>query len=231
MPDPTRVLLIHGPDDRLLPPLTALLTALGLHPLAWEQALPRAGQPAAGVEALLAAAFAQAQAVLVLPDSDGPALFLAGLVWARHPQRTILLQMGQEQPFGAVAAGVVLVLDDSPPRRQDLAQRLTQAGCSVNLGNGAWLRAGDFAAALHPGPPPPDADMDRILVEISNSYANSLPPERLAQTLSLPPARLKACLVGLLKLGYLGHRTDEFGVTFYNVQPPGTDYLLGKRLM
>jgi hypothetical protein len=125
----------------------------------------------------------------------------------------------------------ILVLDDSPTQKQELAQRLLRAGCQADMSGTKWLRAGDFAAAPRPGPRLPDPGMDSILVKISNSYSNSLPLEGLVRTLNLPPAQVKADLAALLKLGYVGQRSDEFDNIFYSVRPLGTDYMIKKGLL
>src|SRR5262249_52052419 len=52
-------------------------------------------------------------------------------------------------PFSDVAGRYAVRIDDSTAKRKDLAQRLANAGCPVNVAGNDWLSAGDFT------PPPP----------------------------------------------------------------------------
>jgi Predicted nucleotide-binding protein containing TIR-like domain len=134
----------------------------------------RKGSPYIGE--ILDAAFLDAQAVVVLitPDEiaylrpeyatgvDDPerepvaqarpnVLFEAGMAMGRHSDRTILIELGDGRPFSDVAGRHAVRLDDSPPKRKDLAQRLETAGCAVDMTGADWLTAGDFTPPQPPG--------------------------------------------------------------------------------
>ena len=66
----------------------------------------------------------------------------------RHPERTILVELGDLRPFSDVSGLHVIRLNNSSQRRQELAQRLKTAGCLVNLEGTRWHTAGDFESAL-----------------------------------------------------------------------------------
>ena len=60
------------------------------------------------------------------------------------------MELGSLRPFSDIAGRHTIRLDNSSQRRQELAQRLQQSGCSVSLEGTDWHSAGDFEAALVP---------------------------------------------------------------------------------
>ena len=95
-----------------------------------------------------------------------------------HPDRTVLVQVGHVKPFSDIAGRHVVVLDDSPQRRTELAQRLETAGCHVNLSGRDWLTAGSFliAGPALPGflttweAPPTEPSTPRADLEVRVGY-------------------------------------------------------------
>jgi predicted nucleotide-binding protein len=174
VPDPSRVFVIHG---RNLPARDAMFTflrSLGLKPIEWEQAVSMTGKGAPFVGDILDSAFGQAQAVVVVLTGDDLAmlrqtfcaehepmyeteltpqarpnvLFEAGLAFGRHPERTILIQIGQLRPFSDVAGRHAIMFSGSAENRATLRDRLETAGCSVSGSGTDWLRAGNFDEAI-----------------------------------------------------------------------------------
>lgn len=169
-PAVNRVFVVHGRHQRLRDDLFNLLRAAGLHPIEWAEALGRTGQAAPYTGQVLESAFADAQAVVVLltPDDevrlrddlvlprDGVherevrhqarpnVLFEAGMAFGSHPDRTILVQVGDVKPFSDVAGRHVVHLGDDAGSRHDLLVRLKKAGCPVDLDRGDWMRVGRF---------------------------------------------------------------------------------------
>jgi predicted nucleotide-binding protein len=169
--DPARVFVVHGRNDRLRRDFFAFLRALKLHPIEWSEAVDLTGEASPYIGTVLDAAFAHAQAVVVLlsPDDDvrlaktlwqpneaehertvrqqprANVLFEAGLAMGREPNRTVLVQIGGVKGFSDVAGRHIVHLDNSPERRQDVAQRLRRAGCPVSIAGRDWLRVGDLA--------------------------------------------------------------------------------------
>lgn len=166
----TSVWVVHGRDQKAAEELRRFLRALGLQPLEWNQALARTGQGSPYVGAVLERAFRDAAAVVVLltPDDEArlrvpyhkgaPAserrltgqarpnvLFEAGMAFGRDPNSTVLVQVGYVRPFSDIAGRHVVHLDNTPERRNELATKLANAGCDVDLRGMDWLREGNFS--------------------------------------------------------------------------------------
>jgi predicted nucleotide-binding protein len=119
---------------------------------------------------ILDAAFSNAQAIVVLLTGDDEArlrealrgttesayeveltaqarpnvLFEAGMAMAYCPDRTVLVEFGYLRPFSDVAGRHSVKMDGSSKKRQELAQRLQQAGCAVNIQGTDWHTSGDL---------------------------------------------------------------------------------------
>jgi predicted nucleotide-binding protein len=168
-PDPRRVFVVHGRNDRARDGMFTFLRALGLNPIEWSHAVSMTGQGSPYIGDVLDTAFSGAQAVVVLftPDevaylkpefslgNDDPeakpseqarpnVLFESGMALGRDPRRTVLVELGRVRPFSDVIGRHVVRLDGSPKTRNDLAQRLRTAGCSIELSGADWLTAGDL---------------------------------------------------------------------------------------
>ena len=146
------------------------LRALGLKPLEWSEAVSLTATATPYVGQVLDVAFAHAQAVIVLmtPDDEvrlrddlqreddarhereltGQArpnvLFEAGMALARHPERTLLIQIGKLRPFSDIGGRHLVRLDNGLANRQEVANRLRTAGCPVNSTATDWHTTGDF---------------------------------------------------------------------------------------
>jgi hypothetical protein len=70
------------------------------------------------------------------------------MAMGRDPDRTVLVQLGDLRPFSDVAGRHILRLDDTSESRQQLADRLTNAGCAVRLTGVRWHHAGDFGSSV-----------------------------------------------------------------------------------
>jgi hypothetical protein len=70
------------------------------------------------------------------------------MAMAHDEDRTILVELGTLRPFSDIAGRFTVRLDNSTPRRQELAQRLEAADCAVNLTGTDWHHAGDFDSTL-----------------------------------------------------------------------------------
>jgi len=169
--DSRAVFVVHGRELRLRDALFAFLTAIDLRPLEFVAASLRTGKATPYVGDILALAFQQAQAIVVLftPDdearlrpqyarSEDPAyeteftpqarpnvLFEAGMAMGKDPDRTVLVQIGRLRPFSDIGGRHLLLLDNSTQRRQELALRLKAAGCAADITGTAWHTAGDLS--------------------------------------------------------------------------------------
>jgi predicted nucleotide-binding protein len=174
--DARKVFVVHGRNLEVRDAMHEFLRSIGLQPLEWEEAVRHAGVGAPHIGEILRHAFARVQAVIVLLTGDDEArlrshlsgqegadlsyrpqarpnvLFEAGMAFATHPARTILVQIGELRPFSDIAGRHVIRFDGSPEHRRCLATRLETVGCAIDLQNDAWLSAGDFGAALQAPP-------------------------------------------------------------------------------
>jgi predicted nucleotide-binding protein len=86
-------------------------------------------------------------------------LYEAGMAMGLDPKRTVLVELGSVRAFTDISGIHVLRLDNSAGRRSDLAQRLRDAGCDVELDGTDWVHAGgDFLATLPVTPPKAESD-------------------------------------------------------------------------
>ncbi len=173
-PDRRKVFVIHGRNTEARKALFAFLRAIGLHPIEWSQALSLTGKGSPYIGEVLDAAFTAAWAVIVLETPDDIAylhpslthdgdpdtepkpqpranvLFEAGMAMGRHPERTVVVELGQVRVFSDIHGRHVVRLDNSIGSRHELAQRLRTAGCAVDVSGTDWHEAGN----LQPPPPP-----------------------------------------------------------------------------
>jgi predicted nucleotide-binding protein len=73
-------------------------------------------------------------------------LFEAGLALGRHPDKTVLVEVGKLRKFSDIAGRHVVRLSNEYAKRNDLANRLEKLGCMVDKQGTDWTKAGDFNA-------------------------------------------------------------------------------------
>lgn len=174
-PDRRRVFVIHGRNEPARKALFAFLRAIGLDPIEWSKAIAMTGKGSPYIGEVLDAAFGAAQAVVVLQTPDDVAylhpsltypgdaecdpqmqprpnvLFEAGMAMGRDADRTVIVEMGQVKVFSDIHGRHVVRIDNTVGKRQDLAQRLETAGCSVDTSGTDWHEAGDLTPPSSPG--------------------------------------------------------------------------------
>lgn len=172
-----KVFVIHGRNEKLRKSMVDFLNALRLEPLKWNQLISatRKGSPYIGE--ILDEAFEQAQAVVVLLTGDDEArlqqefikdsdpeyekelipqarpnvLFESGMAIGKKVERTILVQIGGLRPWSDIGGRHVTRLDNTTEKRQELIEKLKNAGCDVDISQRDWQTAGDFGGEkLHP---------------------------------------------------------------------------------
>lgn len=162
--DPSVVMVVHGQDTSVARAMFDWLRAITLKPRDWSQHVKASGEASPFIGKVLETAFTSAQAVIVLftpdehvalrKDLKGGAhawrlqarpnvLFEAGMAFATHPKRTVLVVLG-DQELPTDLAGRHYVRLGSVPALRDLAQRLEQAGCPVDLSGDDWLDVSRF---------------------------------------------------------------------------------------
>jgi predicted nucleotide-binding protein len=149
----------------------AFLRAIGLHPLEWGEALKATGKPMPYIAETLDAALNGVAAVVVLLTPDdivqlkprfvsrndpeeekrrmGQArpnvLFEGGMAFARHPDKTVLVTVGNVKSFTDIGGIHITRLNNSAGKRSELVQELRSAGADVQIeGRSDWYEAGDF---------------------------------------------------------------------------------------
>jgi predicted nucleotide-binding protein len=176
--DRRKVFVVHGRNEAANDALFQFLRAIGLNPIEWSQAISLTGKPAPYIGEVLDAAFSNAQAIVVLLTGDDVAklrdefvrpndpsfekqltvqarpnvIFEAGMALGRHDDRTVIIELGELRPFTDISGRHLIKLNDSTARRQELAQRLENAGCDVDLTGTQWHKAGTFKEANLPLP-------------------------------------------------------------------------------
>lgn len=187
-PESRSVWVVHGRNHRLREGIFAFLRAIGLKPIEFSKARKLTGKPMPYIGEILRAAFAHAQSVVVLlsPDDEGKlrpewvlqddaewernltpqarqnVIFEAGMAVASHAERTILVQFGNLRPFSDVSGLHIVRMDNSAAKRKDLAQRLEDAGCPIDLAGEEWLTVGDLT------PTPEPTEKDPALSEVNS---------------------------------------------------------------
>ena len=173
--DPRNVFVVYGRDSEATSALWTFLEALGLHPLSWDELVASTGTATPYTGEVVAKALDQVQAVVVFftPDDearlheslrklDDPihessftgqprpnVFFEAGMAFARHPDRTIIVEVGNLRPASDLLGRNVVKLGSTAGPLRALASRLRAAGCPVDLSHPSWSkpeRFGELAA-------------------------------------------------------------------------------------
>lgn len=166
------VFVVHGRDEALRKSMFEFLRALTLNPMEWSKAvlLPKSGGANPHVDDILDTAMNRVQAVVVIFSPDDEAklrdpliakgekstegklqgqprpnvIFEAGLALGRHPEKTLLVQVGKVRGFSDIAGKHLVRLTNDVEKRKDVANRLGRIGCKVDLDGDDWISAGDF---------------------------------------------------------------------------------------
>jgi predicted nucleotide-binding protein len=174
MPNPRDIFVIHGRNVAARDAMFDFLRATGLNPIEWGEAVKITGKGSPYIGEVLDAAFGTAQAVVALLTADDVAclreelqqehdpeyeknptpqarpnvLFEAGMAFGRHPERTIIVEIGQLRPFSDMAGKHAIRFRGTSENRTELRDRLKTAGCAVKDAGTDWLKAGNFDEAL-----------------------------------------------------------------------------------
>ena len=185
--DKRKVFVVYGRNNVARNAMFTFLRAIGLHPLEWSEIVKETGEASPYVGEVLKVGFSIVQAVVVLLTPDDEArlrqpyrvandpkdeteltpqprpnvLLEAGMALGLFPERTVIVELGRLRPISDIHGRHVIRLDNSPQKRQALAQRLETAGCAVNLSGTDWLTSGGFDAAT--------ADCDSVPAEPASS--------------------------------------------------------------
>ena len=173
------VFVIGGRDKALTDSMFALLRALGCRPVDFHQAVAKVkGAATPFIGQVLDSEFERVQALVVLfsPDDEvklkdqfvkanevqtegrylGQArpnvIFEAGMAMASHPEKTIMVRVGEVKEFSDLAGRHMVHLDNSFTSRNDFAGRLAKL-CTVDRSGHDWPSVGRFVpTAPNSGP-------------------------------------------------------------------------------
>jgi len=172
--NPRAVMVVYGRNAAARSAMFDFLRALKLEPLEWGSLVRGAGKGSPYVGEILDHAFQRARAVVVVLTGDDEAqlrehlrgnreaahetsltpqarpnvLFEAGLAFGSHPDRTVLVEIGELRPFSDIGGRHVVRVDGTTPPLRDIAGRLQTAGCELDESGDDWLDGSRFAAAL-----------------------------------------------------------------------------------
>jgi predicted nucleotide-binding protein len=182
------VMVIYGHDKQANNALFAWLRAIGLQPREWTQLIRATGSGSPFIGEVLDAALRDVQAVVAFftPDEYVTAagagnhqgrfqarpnvLIEAGMALITHPTRTIFAVLGdQELPSDLAGRHYIRLSHHDVGPLNDLAGRLADAGCEIDLSGNDWLDPGQFpdrngvapSADEHPASQAPAAETPR----------------------------------------------------------------------
>ncbi len=166
------VMVVHGRDEKMKDAMFAFLRSLDLRPLEWTSGIKETGTANPSVAQIVDALFGKASAVVVLLTPDDEArlrpefhephdpshevnltgqarpnvLFEAGMAITSHPDRTVMVQIGQVRPFTDIGGSYITHMNNSLAKRKELVAKLEHA-CAVDTSSDDWrdaTRGGDF---------------------------------------------------------------------------------------
>ena len=149
-----KVFVIYGRNEIAYTELASFLLSLGLEVIEWEHAVRIADNPSPYIGDVIDSAFNCASAILVLltPDEDvvlkqelrkdddntmplGQAranvIFEAGAAWAKHPSKTIIVQMGKQNIWSDIDGKHLVRISNALRDRKRLINRLQTVGCNL----------------------------------------------------------------------------------------------------
>jgi predicted nucleotide-binding protein len=171
--DRRKVFVVCGRNQQANQAMKEFLSAIGLRPVSWNDAVWQTGIGSPFIGEILDTAFTVVQAVVVLltPDdeahldpkyrlpSDGQVdareslqprqnvVFEAGMAFVLHRKRTVIVELGRTRPMSDLHGRFVFEMSESEEKRWELAKMLQRIGCPVDL-SGQWRTAGDFKSCL-----------------------------------------------------------------------------------
>lgn len=175
--DARKVFVIYGRNTKARREVFTFLRSIGLDPMEWSQAAEMTGEASPYIGDVLTKMLEVAQAIVVLltpddivyldtelcgedeeesrpqPQPRPNVLFEAGMAMAVSPKRTVIVEFGNVKQFTDISGRHRIRLDNSHAKRQELANRLKTAGCSVNMTGTDWHDAADLT--------PPNAGLPR----------------------------------------------------------------------
>lgn len=169
-PCKNKVLIIHGNNERIKKSLRNFLLSLGLQAVEWAEALLMTEKPDPDNSEVIRSVFEQCQAAVFvltndrlgvsfpdqgqvlrpLPQAELNVLFTAGMAAAIDRNRTVIIGLGNPEPFQSIPGLQITSLDNTMEKRNNFIERLRDIGCEIKTKGKAWQISGDFEIALKP---------------------------------------------------------------------------------
>lgn len=274
--DTKKLFVVHGRNELARRAIFDFLRSIDLKPIEWSEALALTKQGAPYIGDVLDKAFSEAQAVIVLLTGDDLArigtrfilpnenkeelspqarpnvLFEAGMAFGRHPERTILVQIGNIRNFSDIAGRHIIYLNNSVEKRQELIDRLKIAGCNVDISNKRdWVKTGDFdKCAVYPDENidnsnelsqkkiSPLKKLDDIEVDILKNLSVArdkgikyLTSSQLSNYLNVTPTKINYYLKRLEQNEFIYGSYVMEEQTKYSIDQKGSEYLIKHNLI
>lgn len=261
MPDSKKVFVVHGRDGQLRDNFFAFLRALNLDPIEWSEALKLTGKATPYIGEALDSAFKNAQAVIVLLSPDDEVrlspelwkdpeeenekefklqarpnvLFEAGMAFGSHPDRTLLIEVGQVKAFSDVAGRHVIRLSNGAEKRNEVVERLRTSGCDVKTSGSDWLKTGNFDIKRDNKAQAPQSvdklpeEAERILMFLAK-YKN-VTAKQIAQEISLNLTRTEYWLDKFDEAETVYPAYTMETETTYTIAPKGREYLFKNNMI
>jgi predicted nucleotide-binding protein len=166
-------MVVYGRNANAKRAMFDFLQSLDLKPMSWTQGISQTKIANPSVRQIVDALFAKAVAVVVLLTPDDQAelkpefrkknepahetqltgqarpnvLFEAGMAMSSHPDHTVMTQIGDVTPFTDIGGIHITHLNNSIETRRELATKLINAKCQVDMDDDKWRTAGDFELA------------------------------------------------------------------------------------
>ncbi len=163
------IFLVHGRDRTLNEDMFNFLRALGLNAVEFSQAINATAGANPNLTKVVKGALKRAQGVLVMFSPDEEArlkkkfrtnrdssslqgqsrlnvIFEAGIALGTHPEKTLLIEVGDVRSISDIAGMHIPRLTNDSSSRKELAQRLkTKLKMKVNTSGDYWLTVGNFS--------------------------------------------------------------------------------------
>ena len=163
------IFVVHGRDHKLNQDMFMFLRALGLNAVEFSQAVAQTAGANPNITKVVKGALRRAQGVLVMFSPDEEArlkakhrgssdstllqgqsrlnvIFEAGIALGAHPEKTLLIEVGQVRNISDIAGMHIPRLTNDATSRKELAERLRRKlKLKVDTTGDYWLKVGNFA--------------------------------------------------------------------------------------
>jgi hypothetical protein len=217
-PQKNKVFIMHGSSEKTRRSMSNFLLSLGLHTVEWPEAMSLTGDPDADDAEVVGKIFEHCQAAVViltidkkelslpddeqslkiLPQAELRTLFVAGLAAGINRHRTVVVGLGNTEPFRSLQGLHMTSLDNTLDKRKELMDRLKIAGCDVKAKGKAWHISGDFDIVLKPvfaekaaSQKPADSDVTgaaQASLPQPDTAAREVMPAKKRHSKTVPPA-------------------------------------------